>query len=284
MPAKLIDGKQRASAIREELAAETATLAARGLTPGLAVVLVGRDPASEVYVRNKRTACEKCGIRSFSHDLPAESSEAELLALIAALNRDPKVHGILVQLPLPKQISSMRVIEAIDPRKDVDGFHPMNVGLLSIGEPCLTPCTPTACMDLIDTTGFQIAGSNAVVIGRSNIVGKPVAMMLTARNATVTVCHSRTRDLAAEVARAQIVVAAIGRAGFVKGDWIQPGAVVIDVGINRTPEGRLTGDVEFEPAAERAAAITPVPGGVGPMTIAMLLKNTVNAATRTMVR
>lgn len=281
MPAKIIDGKQRAADIREELAAETRQLSAQGLTPGLAVVLVGRDPASEVYVRNKRAACEKCGIASFSHDLPETTSEAELLARIEGLNRDPKVHGILVQLPLPKQIDSMRVIEAIDPAKDVDGFHPMNVGLLSIGEPCLAPCTPTACMDLIATTGFPIAGANAVVIGRSNIVGKPVAMMLTARNATVTVCHSKTADLATEIGRAQIVVAAIGRAGFVKGSWIQPGAIVIDVGINRTPEGKLTGDVEFEAAAGRAAAITPVPGGVGPMTIAMLLKNTVTAARRT---
>lgn len=280
MTASLIDGKQRAADIREHLAREVQDLQARGICPGLAVVLVGSDPASQVYVRNKRTACEKCGIVSFSHDLPESTPEADLLQLIERLNRDPKVHGILVQLPLPKHINSMKVIEAIDPRKDVDGFHPLNAGLLSIGEPCLAPCTPTACIDLIENAGTTIAGKRAVIVGRSNIVGKPVALMLLARHATVTICHSKTADLVHEIGQADILIAAIGKANMVKGSWIKPGAVVIDVGINRTAEGKLTGDVEFESARERARAITPVPGGVGPMTIAMLLKNTVIAASR----
>ncbi|MFA4875058.1 MAG: bifunctional methylenetetrahydrofolate dehydrogenase/methenyltetrahydrofolate cyclohydrolase FolD [bacterium] len=278
MPAAIIDGKHLAAQIRDKLAQEVVDLVARGVAPGLAVVLIGQNPASQVYVRNKRAACEKAGIASFSHDLPESASEDELLSLIELLNRNPAIHGILVQLPLPGHIDEKRVIRAIAPEKDVDGFHPYNVGLLSIGEPCLAPCTPSGIMSLIDSTGVNIAGARATVIGRSNIVGKPVALMLLARSATVTICHSKTRDIAEEIRRSDIVVAAVGRPAFVKGEWIKPGAVVIDVGINRLPSGRLAGDVEFEEAAKRAAAITPVPGGVGPMTIAMLLKNTVEAA------
>jgi len=276
--ALIIDGKGLALERREKVALEVTALKHKGVTPGLAVVLVGRDPASEVYVRNKRAACQKAGIASFDHDLPAAASEAELLSIIAALNADPSVHGILVQLPLPSHISQSRVLCAIDPAKDVDGFHPCNVGRLCLGEPCLKPCTPTAVMELIDASGMNPAGKNAVVIGRSNIVGKPAALLLLERDATVTICHSRTADLPAEVSRADIVVAAIGRPAFVKGAWIKAGAVVIDVGINRLANGKLTGDVEFDEAAKRASAITPVPGGVGPMTIAMLLANTLDAA------
>jgi methylenetetrahydrofolate dehydrogenase (NADP+) / methenyltetrahydrofolate cyclohydrolase len=278
MAAVLIDGKALAEQIRNELSSEISLLKSRGIEPGLAVVLVGMDPASQVYVRNKRAACEKTGIRSFSHDLPASATEHELLSLIDLLNNDPAIHGILVQLPLPSHIEEKRVIRAIAPEKDVDGFHPINVGLLSIGEKCLAPCTPSGIMALIDSTGAKIAGSRAVVIGRSNIVGKPIAMMLLARSATVTICHSKTHNIEDEIKRADIVVAAVGRPGFVKGEWIKPGAVVIDVGINRMPDGKLAGDVEYNEAVKHASAITPVPGGVGPMTIAMLLKNTVEAA------
>jgi methylenetetrahydrofolate dehydrogenase (NADP+) / methenyltetrahydrofolate cyclohydrolase len=278
MSATIIDGKQIAAGMRDHVAAEVAALRRDGIAPGLAVILVGEHPASQVYVRNKRAACEKARIASFSHDLPEATSEAELLALIAGLNADSTVHGILVQLPLPKQIDAMRVIEAIDPRKDVDGFHPVNMGRLALGQPCLAPCTPSGVIALIESTGHPIRGSRAAVIGRSNIVGKPAALMLLARDATVTLCHSRTPDLAQEVGRADILVAAVGKPAFVKGAWIKPGAVVIDVGINRLPDGSLVGDVEFEAAKGRAAAITPVPGGVGPMTIAMLLRNTVEAA------
>jgi methylenetetrahydrofolate dehydrogenase (NADP+)/methenyltetrahydrofolate cyclohydrolase len=241
---------------------------------------VGENPASQVYVRNKRTACKKAGIESFAHDLPKETSEADLLKLIGSLNDDARVHGILVQLPLPDHIDSQKVIEAIRPAKDVDGFHPENVGLLSLGRPCLPPCTPSGIMHLIGSTGIEISGKRAAIVGRSNIVGKPVSMMLLARNATVTVCHSRTQAIEEEVGRADIVVAAVGKPHFVKGSWIRPGAVVIDVGINRLEDGGLTGDVEFDAACERASFITPVPGGVGPMTIAMLLRNTVEAASR----
>jgi len=279
MPAAIIDGKAMALKIREALTREVSDLTARGVRPGLAVVLVGQNPASQVYVRMKRKACEKAGIVSFAHDLPADASEEALLELISKLCADVSVHGILVQLPLPEHIDEMRVLEAIDPAKDVDGFHPLNVGFLGLGEPCLQPCTPAGIMELIESTGTKIEGKRACVIGRSNIVGKPVAMMLLARNATVTICHSKTPDIAQEVGRADIVVAAVGRPGFVKGEWIKPGAVVIDVGTNRLSDGSLTGDVEFAGARERARAITPAPGGVGPMTIAMLLKNTVEAAT-----
>jgi methylenetetrahydrofolate dehydrogenase (NADP+) / methenyltetrahydrofolate cyclohydrolase len=284
MTAAIIDGKAMAMSIREELAHEVRALTASGIAPGLAVVLVGAHPASLTYVNNKRAACEKAGIVNFAHDLPESTPEGELLTLIEKLNRDDAVHGILVQLPLPKHIDPTRVIRAIAPEKDVDGFHPINAGKLVQGEPCFVPCTPAGIMTLIDSTECAISGKRAVIVGRSNIVGKPAALLLLARDATVTLCHSKTADLAGEVARADIVVAAIGRPAFVKGSWIKPGAIVIDVGINRMPTGRLMGDVEFEAAEERAAFITPVPGGVGPMTIAMLLKNTVEAARRTLVR
>jgi len=278
MPASIIDGKKQASLIREEVARDVLALKKRGIEPGLAVVQVGQNPASQVYVRNKRTACRKAGIESFSHDLSEDTSEEALLKLVEKLNGDKKVHGILVQLPLPGHIDSSKVIEAIRPSKDVDGFHPENVGLLTLGRPCLRPCTPSGIIHLIESTGIEISGKRACVLGRSNIVGKPVAMMLMARNATVTVCHSRTQSIDEEVGRSDIVVAAIGKPVFVKGSWIREGAVVIDVGINRLEDGSLAGDVEFQEASERAAFITPVPGGVGPMTIAMLLKNTVTAA------
>ncbi|MFA4974417.1 MAG: bifunctional methylenetetrahydrofolate dehydrogenase/methenyltetrahydrofolate cyclohydrolase FolD [bacterium] len=284
MPASIIDGKAMALSIRAELAQQALHLASRGVKPGLAVVLVGSDPASQVYVKMKRKACAEAGIESFAHDLAGDASEKTLLGLIARLNADNAVHGILVQLPLPKHIDEKKVLLAIDPAKDVDGFHPVNVGLLALGEPCFAPCTPAGIIALIESTGKKIEGANAVVLGRSNIVGKPVAAMLIKRNATVTVCHSKTADLAGEVGSADILVAAIGRPGFVKGPWIKPGAVVIDVGINRLPDGKLAGDVDFKGARERASAITPVPGGVGPMTIAMLLKNTVEAAGRSTAR
>ncbi len=284
MPASIIDGKKQAQAIREAVANDVAALEARGIVPGLAVVQVGEHPASQVYVRNKRTACEKAGIKNLAHDLPEDTSEEKLLKLIARLNGDRSVHGILVQLPLPDHIDAQRVTWSIDPHKDVDGFHPVNVGLLSLGLPCLMPCTPSGILHLIDSTGTELSGKRAAIVGRSNIVGKPVAMMLLGRNATVTLCHSRTQALDEEVGRADVVVAALGRPEFIKGSWIRPGAVVIDVGINRLEDGRLAGDVEFKAACERASFITPVPGGVGPMTIAMLLKNTVEAANRTLVR
>ena len=278
MPAAIIDGKKEAQVIRDEVARDVAALQKQGVTPGLAVVLVGQNPASQVYVRNKRTACKKAGIESFSHDLPEDTSEETLLKLVKKLNDDNKVHGILVQLPLPGHIDSSKIIEAIVPAKDVDGFHPENVGLLTLGQPCLRPCTPSGIIHLIESTGVEISGKRACVLGRSNIVGKPVAMMLMERNATITVCHSRTQAIDEEIGRSDIVVAAIGRPGFVKGAWIREGAIVIDVGINRLEDGSLAGDVEYEQASERAAFITPVPGGVGPMTIAMLLRNTVTAA------
>ncbi|MFH1829681.1 MAG: bifunctional methylenetetrahydrofolate dehydrogenase/methenyltetrahydrofolate cyclohydrolase FolD [Pseudomonadota bacterium] len=280
MPATIIDGKEIALKIREQVAGEVKELASSGIVPGLAVVLIGENPASQVYVQSKRTACKKAGIQSFAHDLSKDVSEEELLSLITKLNSDERVHGILVQLPLPSHIDSMKIIEAIDPAKDVDGFHPTNVGLLSLGQPCLAPCTPSGIIHLIESTGINIAGADACVIGRSNIVGKPVAMMLLKKHATVTICHSKTKSLKDEIGRADIVVAALGKPGFIKGSWIKPCAVVIDVGINRLEDGKLVGDVEFDAACERASAITPVPGGVGPMTIAMLLKNTVEAAKR----
>lgn len=276
---RIIDGKSIALGIRQELKKEVALLEKeRGLVPGLAVVLVGANPASQVYVRMKKKACEEVGIRSFSHELSGETSEAELLALVEDLNQDPKVHGILVQLPLPRQISELKVIEAISPKKDVDGFHPYSSGQLMNGGPGFWPCTPWGVMELLRIEGVELAGKNAVVIGRSNIVGKPVAMMLLAANATVTVCHSKTVDLAGVVRRADIVIAAVGRPRMVKGDWIKEGAVVIDVGTNRLDDGSLCGDVDFAAAKEHAAAISPSPGGVGPMTIAMLVKNTVEGA------
>ena len=280
MSADIIDGKAFALALRDRIAAQVALFtAAAGRAPGLAVVLVGEDPASAVYVRNKGKATTAAGMASHEHRLAADVSEADLLALIDRLNRDEGVDGILVQLPLPSQIDDTRVIMAIDPDKDVDGFHPVNVGRLATGLSGFVPCTPQGCLMLLEDRLGDMSGLDAVVIGRSNIVGKPMAQLLIGANATVTVAHSRTRDLASIVHRADIVVAAVGQPEMIKGDWIKPGATVIDVGINRTAEG-LVGDVEFNGAASVAAAITPVPGGVGPMTIACLLRNTLIAAYR----
>ncbi|MGI6284649.1 bifunctional methylenetetrahydrofolate dehydrogenase/methenyltetrahydrofolate cyclohydrolase FolD [Neomoorella humiferrea] len=280
MAAQILDGKQIAAAVREEVKAEVAGLKERGITPGLAVVLVGDDPASQVYVRNKHKACEEVGIYSEVHRLPAETTQEELLDLIKQLNNDRRIHGILVQLPLPEHIKEKTVIDTIALEKDVDGFSPANVGNLVIGDRCFYPCTPHGCMVLLDKTGIDIKGKKAVVVGRSNIVGKPMAMMLLARHATVTICHSRTKNLAEECRQADILVAAVGKPEMITGDMIKEGAVVIDVGINRVGEKKLVGDVHFESAAQKASWITPVPGGVGPMTIAMLLKNTVEAARR----
>jgi methylenetetrahydrofolate dehydrogenase (NADP+)/methenyltetrahydrofolate cyclohydrolase len=283
MAATIIDGKAIAGHVRGEVAATVAELVARGRpVPGLAVVLVGEDPASEVYVRNKARATREVGMVSVEHRLPASTTEAELLALIAELNGRGDVHGILVQLPLPKHIEAGRVIEAIDPAKDVDGFHPINVGRLASGAKALAPCTPTGCLILARSAQPDLTGVEAVVIGRSNIVGKPMAHLLLGANCTVTIAHSRTHDLPAVVRRADLVVAAVGRAEMVRGDWIKPGAIVIDVGIQRVPgpggKERLVGDVAFDEAKAVAGAITPVPGGVGPMTIACLLQNTLQAA------
>ncbi|WP_338817869.1 Bifunctional protein FolD protein [Moorella thermoacetica] len=280
MPAQILDGKKIAAEVRAEVKEEVSRLKAEGINPGLAVVLVGEDPASQVYVRNKHRACEEVGIYSEVHRLPAATSQAELLKLIDKLNKDPKIHGILVQLPLPDHIDEKKVIDAIALEKDVDGFSPANVGNLVIGDKCFYPCTPHGCMVLLEKAGIDPKGKKAVVVGRSNIVGKPVAMMLLARHATVTICHSRTRDLAAECRQADILIAAVGKPELITGDMIKEGAVVIDVGINRVGEKKLVGDVHFESAAQKAGWITPVPGGVGPMTIAMLLKNTVEAARR----
>lgn len=280
MKANIIDGKALAAAVKQEAAHQVEELRARGIVPCLAVVLVGEDPASEVYVRGKINDCAQCGIESRSIRLPETTTQAELLAQVRALAEDDGVHGILVQLPLPAQIDEKTVIEAIPPEKDVDGFSPVNVGRMQIGEPCYLPCTPAGCIRMIESTGVEIAGKHAVVIGRSNIVGKPAAMLLLAKNATVTICHSKTRNLKELCADADILVAAVGREGFVTGDMVKPGAVVIDVGINRGADGKLHGDVDFTSASERAGWITPVPGGVGPMTRAMLMLNTVEAARR----
>jgi methylenetetrahydrofolate dehydrogenase (NADP+)/methenyltetrahydrofolate cyclohydrolase len=273
-----IDGKAVAAVVRGEVRARVARLAERGITVGLATVLVGDDPASQVYVGHKQKACGEVGIRSFGHRLPATTTQPELVGLVRELAADPSVHGILVQLPLPKGLDPDAVIDAIPPAKDVDGLHPVNQGRLMAGVPGLRSCTPLGVMRLLDETGVELKGARAVVVGRSVLVGKPLALLLLERHATVTLCHSRTRDLGAEVGRADVVVAAAGQPGLVRGEWIAPGAVVIDVGTNRTPEGKLCGDVEFAVARERARAITPVPGGVGPMTVAMLLANTVTAA------
>ena len=278
---RTIDGKAVAAAVRGEVRERAAQLlAARGTAPGLATVLVGDDRASQIYVGSKERACGEVGIRSFGHHLPASISQAELLALVRTLGRDDRIHGILVQLPLPPPLDAQAIIEALPPEKDVDGLHPVSQGRLLAGQPGLRPCTPLGVMRLLDEVGVQLRGARAVVVGRSLLVGKPVALLLLERHATVTMCHSRTADLAGEVGRADVLVAATGQAGLVRGSWIRPGAVVIDVGINRGPDGKLTGDVEFAPAAERASHITPVPGGVGPMTVAMLLANTVSAAER----
>ncbi|KAB2936164.1 MAG: bifunctional methylenetetrahydrofolate dehydrogenase/methenyltetrahydrofolate cyclohydrolase FolD [Candidatus Contendobacter sp.] len=283
--ATIIDGKQFAARLRAGIATHVAQLKAEhDITPGLAVVLVGDDPASQIYVRNKGLQARETGMNSFERRLPATATQAELLARIAELNRDPTVNGILVQLPLPKQIDPERVIEAIAVNKDVDGFHPLNVGLLAVGGTGMAPCTPLGCLMLLKERIGNLAGQRAVVLGRSNIVGKPMAALLLREHCTVTIAHSRTRDLAEECRRADILVAAVGKAQMVQGDWIKPGATVLDVGINRIPtpdgKGRLVGDVDFASAVEVAGAITPVPGGVGPMTIACLLLNTLTATCR----
>jgi methylenetetrahydrofolate dehydrogenase (NADP+)/methenyltetrahydrofolate cyclohydrolase len=283
MTAQLIDGKAIAAGLRARVAVEVRRLAQdHGLVPGLAVVLAGNDPASEVYVRSKANLVAEAGMRSFDHRLPDSTGEADLLALIGRLNADPAVHGILVQLPLPAQIDARRIIEAIDPAKDVDGFHPMNAGRLTIGQPAFVPCTPRACVILAKTVRPSLAGLDAVVVGRSNVVGRPLAQLLIGESATVTVAHSKTRDLPEVCRDKDLLFAAIGRAELVKGGWIKPGATVIDVGINRIAaangKSRIAGDVDFAQAREVAGAITPVPGGVGPMTIACLLVNTVLAA------
>lgn len=274
-----IDGKRISQKVREEVARGAAELKeSSGVVPGLLALRVGDDPASEVYVRNKRKACEKAGIASWERHLPESASQEEIIALVEEANSDPAVHGILVQLPLPAAIDTSRVLEAVLPDKDVDGFHPVNVGRLVTGRPGLRPCTPLGIMRMLEEIGCDPKGKEAVVLGRSDIVGKPIAMLLLHAHATVTICHSRTKDLAEVCRRADILVAAVGRPEMVREDWIKPGAVVIDVGINRLDDGRLTGDVAFEEAEKKASAITPVPGGVGPMTIAMLLSNTLESA------
>jgi methylenetetrahydrofolate dehydrogenase (NADP+)/methenyltetrahydrofolate cyclohydrolase len=283
MTARIIDGKAIAASLRAKITADVARLSsAQGLTPGIAVVLVGEDAASQVYVRSKSKAVAEAGMRAVDRKFPAETSEADLLRVIAALNADESVHGILVQLPLPKHIDAQKVIAALDPAKDVDGFHPVNVGRLSSGLPALVPCTPLGCVMLAKSVHASLEGMEVVVAGRSNIVGKPVMQLLLAENATVTIAHSKTRDLPSVCRRADLLVAAIGRPEMVRGDWIKPGATVIDVGINRVAgadaKPRIVGDVAFQEAAEIAGAITPVPGGVGPMTIACLLLNTLRAA------
>ncbi|GIW39948.1 MAG: bifunctional protein FolD [Candidatus Binatia bacterium] len=276
-----IDGKRLAATVREEVEREAARFRERyGRPPGLATVLVGDDPASRTYVRNKRKACGEAGIESFGFELPADTPQEKLDALIRDLNRRSDVDGILVQLPLPAPLDPARVLDLLDPEKDVDGLTPSNQARLLLGEPGLRPCTPLGILRLVESTGTELRGKRAVVVGRSRLVGKPVALLLLEKHATVTVCHSRTVDLAGEVARAEILVAAVGKARAIRGEWVAPGSVVVDVGINRTPEGKLVGDVESEKAIERAAFVTPVPGGVGPMTIAMLLWNTVEAAKR----
>lgn len=279
MAARIIDGKGIAQTLRADIRQRVADRGARGLRPpGLAVIMVGDNPAARVYVRNKRQACAETGIREFSHDLPADVPQAALLGLIDEMNRHPEVDGILVQLPLPPQIDQTTVIERIHPAKDVDGFHPYNIGRLAQRMPRLRPCTPRGVMHLLKTTGEPLAGKDAVVVGASNIVGRPMALELLLAGCTVTTCHRFTRDLAAHVARAELLVVAVGKPGFIKGEWIRPGAIVIDVGINRLPTGKIAGDVEFETASARAGWITPVPGGVGPMTVATLLLNTLEAA------
>ena len=282
MTAIRIDGNVLATKVRERIAADVTALKARGITPGLAVVLVGDDPASQVYVRNKGAACAKVGMHSVMRRLPAETTQAELLAVVDALNHDAAVHGILVQFPVPKHISERAVIAAIAPEKDVDGLHPESAGALMIGEPGFVSCTPLGCMEMLKDIGMtDLRGKHAVVIGRSNLVGKPMAMLLLHANATVTICHSGTKDLAAQCRQADVLVAAVGKPRFITADMVKPGAVVIDVGINRLPEsdgGKLVGDVDYASVSEVAGYLSPVPGGVGPMTITMLLQNTLVAA------
>jgi len=279
--AELIDGKSTASAVRAEVKGEVETFHKEfGFAPGLATVLVGDNPASASYVRGKRKACAELGIFSDPHELPTNVTQTEVLTLVQSLNARREISGILVQLPLPAHLNADAIIDAIDPMKDVDGLHPISQARLVQGREGMRPCTPLGIMRLIDDTGVELKGARAVVAGRSNLVGKPIAFMLLERHATLTICHSRTRDLADEVRRADVLVAAIGRTEMIRGEWIRPGSVVIDVGINRQPDGRLVGDVEFAAARARAAFITPVPGGVGPMTVAMLMKNTLTAARR----
>ena len=282
MTAHTIDGNALAQHWREQVARDCVALQARGVKPGLAVLLVGDNPASQVYVRNKVKACEQAGLYSVLEQLPADLSESDLLARVDALNRDPLIHGILVQLPLPAHINAHKVIEAIDPAKDVDGFHVASAGALMTGLPGFWPCTPHGCMKMLESIGYTLSGKHAVVIGRSNIVGKPMALMLLAQNATVTICHSRTVNLKALTLQADVIVAAVGQRNTVTADMVKPGAVVIDVGMNRNEAGKLCGDVDFEAVRQVAGHITPVPGGVGPMTIAMLLVNTLESARRTL--
>ncbi len=278
--AKIIDGNALAAHTRADVARRTALLTSRGLTPGLAVLLVGESPASQVYVRNKVKACLDAGLHSVLERYPANMTEAELLSRIAALNVDPSIHGILVQLPVPAHIDANKVIEAIAPAKDVDGFHVSSAGALMVGQPGFWPCTPYGCMKMLESIGYNLRGKHAVVIGRSNIVGKPMALMLLAQNATVTICHSATANLKAMTLQADVIVAAVGKRNVLTADMVKPGAVVLDVGMNRNDEGKLCGDVDFAGVSQVAGFITPVPGGVGPMTIAMLLVNTVEAAER----
>ncbi|MDX1669141.1 MAG: bifunctional methylenetetrahydrofolate dehydrogenase/methenyltetrahydrofolate cyclohydrolase FolD [Limnobacter sp.] len=278
MTAQLIDGVALAGSIRNDISRQTSDLKARGIQPGLAVVLVGQDPASQVYVKKKVEACNKAGFKSVMHQLKAEVSQQELLSLVDHLNRDPSIHGILVQLPLPAHMDSHAVIEAIAPEKDVDGFHVSNAGMLMTGKPLFRPCTPYGVMKMLELTGIELKGAEAVIVGASNIVGKPQAMLLLQAGATVTLCNSKTRDLASHCRRADILVVAVGRPNMITGDMVKPGAVVIDVGINRLDSGKLCGDVHFEQVKEVAGWLTPVPGGVGPMTITMLLQNTLEAA------
>ena len=280
MTAQLINGNELSRKLRGEVAERAAALKAKGITPGLAVVLVGDNPASQVYVRNKVKACEDNGLHSVLEKYEASMTEAELLARVDALNQDPSIHGILVQLPLPAHIDAQKVIEAISPAKDVDGFHIASAGALMTGMPGFWPCTPYGCMKMLESIGYDLKGKHAVVIGRSNIVGKPMALMLLAKDATVTVCHSRTADLKAQTLQADVILAAVGKRNVLTADMVKPGAVVLDVGMNRNDEGKLCGDVDFEGVKEVAGYITPVPGGVGPMTITMLLVNTIEAAER----
>ena len=279
MAARLIDGNRIAAEVRAEVQASVKARVAGGKrAPGLAVILIGTNPGSQIYVRNKRKACVEVGIESFAYDLPEQTAQSELLTLVDQLNADPRVDGILVQLPLPPHIDSRTVIERIDPRKDVDGFHPYNIGRLLQRAPLLRPCTPWGVIRLLESTQMNVRGLNAVVVGASSIVGRPMALELLLAGCTVTICHSPTRDLARHVERAEVLVAAVGKPEFIKGDWIKTGAIVVDVGFNRGTDGKVRGDVEFESARERAAWITPVPGGVGPMTVATLLRNTLQAA------
>jgi methylenetetrahydrofolate dehydrogenase (NADP+) / methenyltetrahydrofolate cyclohydrolase len=278
--AAIIDGVALSAQLREDVTRRTLALKARGITPGLAVVLVGDNPASQVYVRNKVKACADSGLHSVLERYDADMTEAALLARIYALNKDPSIHGILVQLPVPAHIDANKVIEAISPAKDVDGFHIASAGALMVGQPGFLPCTPYGCMKMLESIGFELRGKHAVVIGRSNIVGKPMAMLLLQKNATVTICHSGTKDLKAMTLQADVIVAAVGKRNVLTADMVKPGAVVIDVGMNRNPEGKLCGDVDYEGVRQVASHITPVPGGVGPMTITMLLVNTLESAER----